>query len=145
MAETSLSTVNGGRRARLPLALAGAVAAVSVGGAAISVAASLNPDLVDALGPRGWLSVPLPMLLVQLGLAALAGLRRRAVAATAAALLGTACTVAVISGFFDGGYTDARVSSGLRGYQMLLVTSLIALGTVAFVRLRQVLRGPTQS
>jgi hypothetical protein len=49
------------------------VAALSVCGAVISVAGDLSPSLLDAMGPDGRLSIPLPMMVVQVVLAFAAG------------------------------------------------------------------------
>lgn len=135
-----LSNVDSRRLAWLPAVGVAAVVAVSLAGAAISVASGLSPDLAAGLGPTARLAVPLPMLAAQLALGLLAGLRRRAIAATAAALLGTAGVVCVVSGFFDGGYGDARLTNDQQAYQGLLIAALATTSVLAFVRLRQVLR-----
>jgi hypothetical protein len=134
------SNVDHKRRAWLPAVGVVAVGAVSLAGAAFSVAAGLSPDLAAGLGPTARLAAPLPMLAAQLILGLLAGVRHRAVAAGAAALLGTAGVICVASGLFDGGYGDARLTAWQQAYQGLLVAVLAACGVLAFVRLRQVLR-----
>jgi len=49
-------------------------------------------------------------------------------------------TVAVVSGFFDGGYADDRLSPAQRGYQALLVLSLCLVAVVSIRRFLQVWR-----
>jgi hypothetical protein len=137
-----MSNVDRKRRAWLPAAGVAAVGAVSLAGATLSVAAGLSPDLAAGLGPKARLAVPLPMLAAQLILGLLAGLRHRAVAAGAAALLGTAGVICVVSGLFDGGYGDTRLTGWQLAYQGLLVAVLAACSVLAFVRVRQVLGRP---
>lgn len=115
-----------------------AVTALSLGGAVISVRAGLSPTFLDAVGPHGYLSVPLPMTAFQVLTAIAAGSRRRRFALLGSALLGLAVGVAVISGFFDGGYADDRLDPTQRGYQTVLVLSLCVLAAFAAVRFNQV-------
>ncbi len=110
------------------------VTAVSAVGAVISVRAGLNATYLDAVGPDGYLSVPLPMTAFQLVTALAAGTRRRPLALLGSALLTLAVTLAVISGFFDGGYADDRLTSAQRGYQVVLVLGLCVVGVLAAVR-----------
>lgn len=49
-----------------------ALAALSVGGAIISVAGGLSSTIWEAMGPTGRLSIPIPMMLAQLAAAWLA-------------------------------------------------------------------------
>ena len=116
------------------------VTAVSLVGAVISVRAGLSPSYLDAVGPDGYLSVPLPMTAFQVLTALAAGSRRRPFALLGAGLLGIAVTLAVVSGFFDGGYADERLGSAQRGYQMILVVSLCVVAVLAAVRFTQVWR-----
>jgi hypothetical protein len=114
------------------------VTAVSFGGAVISVREGLSPTYLDAVGPEGHLSVPLPMTAFQVLTALVAGSGRRPVALVGSGLLGLAVTLAVVSGFFDGGYADDRLDPAERGYQMVLVLSLGVVAVVAasrFIRL----------
>jgi hypothetical protein len=46
----------------------------------------------------------------------------------------------VVSGFFDGGYGDDRLTAFERGYQVAFIGALIAVGLVAAARLWQVTR-----
>ena len=119
------------------------VTAVSLVGAVISVRAGLSPTYLDAVGPEGFLSVPLPMTVFQILTALAAGSHRRRLALFGAGLLALAVTLAVVSGFFDGGYADDRLSSTQRGYQMVLVVSLCVVAVLAAVRFKRVWRsGP---
>jgi hypothetical protein len=116
------------------------VTAVSLVGAVISVQAQLSPSYLDAVGPRGYLSVPLPMTAFQVITAAAAGSTRRSLALLGSALLGLAVTLAVVSGFFDGGYVDDRLDSAQRTYQMVLVLSLCVVAVLAANRFLRVWR-----
>ena len=117
-----------------------AVAALSVCGAGISVAGDLSPSLLDAMGPHGRLSVPLPMMLAQVVLAFAAGSTRRPVALIGSGLLAAALFAGVISGFFDGGYADDRLTAFERAYQVTFVAALAVVGVMAARRFWQVLR-----
>ena len=114
------------------------VTAVSLVGAVISVRAGLSSTYLDAVGPEGYLSVPLPMTAFQVLTAIAAGSGRRSVALSGAGLLALAVTIAVVSGFFDGGYADDRLSAAQRGYQMLLVVTLVVVAVLAALRFRRV-------
>ena len=117
-----------------------AVAALSVCGAVISVAGDLSPSLLDAMGPHGRLSVPLPMMLAQVVLAFAAGSTRRPVALIGSGLLAAALFAGVISGFFDGGYADDRLTAFEQAYQVTFVGALAMVAVVAATRFCQVLR-----
>jgi uncharacterized membrane protein len=117
-----------------------AVTAVSLVGGVISVRGDLSSSYVDALGPDGHLSVPLPMTAFQVLTAFAAASRRRGVALVGSGLLTLAVMLAVASGFFDGGYADDRLDAAQRAYQVLLVLSLCVLVVVGAVRFVRVLR-----
>ena len=117
-----------------------AVAALSVCGAVISVASDLSPNVLDAMGPDGRLSIPLPMMVAQVALALAAGSRRRRVALIGSGLLAAALLAGVISGFFDGGYADDRLTAFERAYQGTFVSALAVVGGIAAWRFWQVLR-----
>jgi hypothetical protein len=119
-----------------------AVAALSVGGAVISVAGDLSPSLLDAMGPHGRLSIPLPMMVAQVALAFAAGSGRRLVALIGSGLLAAALLAGVVSGFFDGGYADDRLTAFERVYQVTFVSALAVVGAMAARRFWQVLRSP---
>lgn len=114
------------------------VSGVSLVGAAISVRTGLNPTYRDAVGPHGYLSVPLPMMVFQLLTALAAGSPRRAVALLGSGMLGLAVTLALVSGFFDGGYADERLDWAQRCYQMVLAVSLCVVAVLAAARLQRV-------
>lgn len=116
------------------------LAAISAAGAVISVAADLNPSLLDAMGPEARLAIPLPMIVAQVVLAVAAGSGRRRLALIGSGLLAAALFVSVISGFFDGGYSDDRLTAIQRGYQLILVAEVTVVGVVAAARFLQVLR-----
>jgi hypothetical protein len=117
------------------------LAAISVAGAVVSVRGDLSPSLLDAMGPDGHLSIPLPMLAVQVVLAVAAGSRHRRVALAGSGLLAAALLVSAVSGFFDGGYSDDRLTAFERACQVTLVVALATVGVVAAVRFWRVLRG----
>jgi hypothetical protein len=116
------------------------LAALSVTGALISVASDLSPSLLDAMGPTGRLSIPLPMTVAQIALAFAAGSRRPPVALLGSGLVAVALLAGVVSGFFDGGYGDDRLTAVERGYQVGFVGALLVVGVVAAARFGQVLR-----
>jgi hypothetical protein len=122
-----------------------AVTALSLVGAGISVRAELSPTYLDAVGPEGHLSVPLPMTVFQLLMALAAGLTRRLLALLGSGLLSLAVTIAVVSGFFDGGYADDRLDPAQRGYQVLLVLALCVVAAVAAARFVRVVRSATST
>lgn len=116
------------------------VTAVSLVGAVISVRSDLSPTYLDALGPEGFLSVPLPMTAFQLLAALAAGSQRRTLALVGSGVLSLAVTVAVVSGFFDGGYADDRLGTGQRVYQLVLVVGLCAVAVAGVKRFVDVWR-----
>src|SRR5689334_25046661 len=73
-------------------------------GAFVAVRSGLNRTLLEALGPTARLSAPIPMMIAQVLLVVGATRAPRAVAIPCAALLGVACVLAFVSGFFDGAY-----------------------------------------
>ena len=117
-----------------------AVAALSVCGAVISVAGELSPSLLDAMGPDGRLSIPLPMMVAKVLLAIAAGSTRRPVALIGSGLLAAALLAGVISGFFDGGYADDRLTAFERAYQVTFIGALAVVAVVAAARFWRVLR-----
>ena len=116
------------------------VTAVSLAGSLLAVAGGLNASWWDAVGPTGRLSVPLPMNIALLVLALAAAGTRRRLALAAAALLALACSAAVVSGFFDGGYS-AEMPAVQRLTQVALVTGLTVLALLAGRRVLRLLRG----
>lgn len=118
--------------------------AVSFGGAMVSLSGGLSRSLLEAMGPSGRLSVPLPMAAFQLATALAAGSRRRQVALTGSGLLLAAQLAALVSGFFDGGYADDRLTRGQRAYQLVLVGALSGVGVLAAARFRRAWRPAPQ-
>ena len=110
-----------------------AVTMVSLAGSVLAVASGLAADWWQAVGPTGRLSVPLPMNAALLVLALAAAGRRRRLALAAAAILALACTTAVVSGFFDGGY-QAALSPVERVTQLALVLGLAVVAVLALHR-----------
>ncbi|WP_392544515.1 hypothetical protein [Oryzobacter telluris] len=113
-----------------------AVTVVSLAGSFLALATGLNASWWDAVGPTGRLSVPLPMNAALLLLALVAASARRRAAAVAAGVVALACVVAVVSGFFDGGYA-ADLAPVARVAQVALV---LGLATVAVAALRRLVR-----
>ncbi len=71
------------------------------------------------------------MIVAQVLLTSLAVGRRRTVAIAASALLALACLVSAVSGFFDGGLADDRLSTGHRAFQWLLIFRTALVGVLA--------------
>ena len=126
-------------RRPLVISVAALVATDLVGGL-LAVAAGVN-DWGEAWGSAALLAAPLPMIGAQLLLTWLAVRRASRGAAIAAGLLAAACFVSVISGFFDGGLANDELTPGLVAYQALLLLVTAAVGGLATLRLREVLRG----
>lgn len=116
------------------------LAVLSVIGATISVASDLSPTFLDALGPRGRLSIPLPMTIAQIAMAVAAGSSRRTVAMIGSGFVAVALFVGVISGFFDGGYADERLTAFERVYQVSFIAALTVVGAIAAMRFLQAMR-----
>jgi hypothetical protein len=119
------------------------LAGMSVVGAGISVAGDLSPNVVEAMGPEGRLSIPWPMTLFQIAMAVAAGSRRRWLALLGSAAIAAALLAGVVSGFYDGGYADDRLGTFERGYQVMFVVALGVVGAVAVTRFWRALRGTT--
>ncbi|MEV0237688.1 hypothetical protein [Nonomuraea sp. NPDC050786] len=125
---------------RLIPALIALLLTMDLVGAVLSMKYGLSPTFLDALGSEARLSAPLPMMIAQVVLAFGATRRHRGVAAVCAGLLTIAGALAFISGFFDGGYGDARLTTALRLFQIALVGGHVAMGIAGGVRVAQVLR-----
>lgn len=116
------------------------LAVLSLIGAVISLAGDLSPTFLDAMGPEGRLSIPLPMVVFQVVMALAAGSRRRWLALAGSGAIAVALLLGVISGFFDGGYGEDRLTTFERAYQALLISSLVVVGAVAARRFGRVIR-----
>jgi peptidoglycan/LPS O-acetylase OafA/YrhL len=116
------------------------LAVLSIGGAIISVAGGLSSTIWEAMGPTGRLSIPIPMMLAQLAAAWLAGGSRRRPALLASALLALVEPICIMSGFYDGGYTDPDRSLLDVAYQVVFVAAIAVVGVLAGLRFRSLLR-----
>lgn len=123
---------------RLGIAVAALVATDLVGGV-LSVLSGVN-TWTEAWGSKALLAAPVPMILVQVLLTAVATLAVGRRAAVAAGLLAVACLVSVVSGFFDGGIGNDALSPTLSGYQMLLLAVTATVGVLAARRSVEALR-----
>ena len=129
----------GSVRRALAISVAVLVGTDLVGGL-LAVAAGVN-HWGEAWGSEALLAAPLPMIGAQLLLTWLAVRRASRGAAIAAGLLAMACFVSVISGFFDGGLANDELAPGLVAYQAWLLLVTAAVGSLAALRLREILRG----
>ena len=117
---------------RLVLAM-GVLLVVDLVGGLLAVDADVN-TWGEAWSGAALLAAPWPMILVQLLLTWLATRGDGRVAVVAASLLALACLVSAISGFFDGGLDNDRLSDGLVGYQVFLLAVTATLGVLAALR-----------
>ncbi len=109
--------------------------AVDVGGGLLAVASGAN-TWGEAWGGAALLAAPAPMIAAQVVLTATAVLRRGRLAVGAGVLLGLACAVSVVSGFFDGGLGNHELSGVLVGYQVFLLAVTALVGVLACARAR---------
>ena len=116
------------------------LAALSVGGAIISVIGGLSSTIWEAMGPTGRLSIPIPMMLAQLAAGWLAAGTRRRPALLASALLAVVEPICIMSGFYDGGYSDPDRSPLHVAYQLLFVAPIAVVGVLAALRFSSLLR-----
>ena len=89
------------------------------------------------MGPEGRLSIPLPMLAAQVVAGVASASLRKWPVLIGTGFVAVTTAVGVISGFFDGGYAEDRLTGLERTYQMLLVVALVVTAVVA---LRQYVR-----
>ena len=97
---------------------------------AIDVSAGRS-TLGSAWGSEATLAAPLPMMVVQVVLVALALRAGRRLAVGAAALLTLACVVSFVSGFFDGQLGRDDLGGAEVAFQVWLISTTLALGVVA--------------
>jgi hypothetical protein len=119
-----------------------ALALASLGGAWLSVAGDLSDTAWQAMGPKGRLSIPVPMMLAQLVAAMVAAGRRPRPAVIAAALLAVVEPICIVSGLFDGGYTDPDRSALQIAYQVFFVGMIALVGVLAVRRFVTLRRSP---
>lgn len=117
-----------------------ALIVIDVIGGLLAVSSGVN-TWAEAWGSKALLAAPLPMMVAQLVLAWLAARNvRPSVSLIAAVLLGLACVVSVVSGFFDGGLANDALSAPLVGWQLLLLSVTAVVGLLALARARQLVR-----
>lgn len=122
-----------------------ALLGIDVAGGLLAVATGVN-TWGEAWGTAALLAAPLPMMAGQAVLAYLAASTRRRWGAVPAGLLALACFVSIASGFFDGGLANARLTGWLTAYQVVLLTVTGAVGLLAVLRARDLLRrGPARA
>jgi hypothetical protein len=127
------------RRDPLVPAMAGLVV-VDVAGGLLAVGSGVN-TWGEAWGGHALLAAPVPMIVAQLLLTAVAVRAPRRAAAAAAGLLAAACLVSVVSGFFDGGLGNDALGAGLAAFQALLLTVTGMVGVLALRRTVRLVRG----
>ena len=108
------------------------LAALSVIGAIISVASDLSP-------------IPLPMTVAQIAMAVAAGSSRRILAMIGSGFVAAALFAGVVSGFFDGGYADERLTAFERVYQVSFIAALTVVGAIAAMRFLEAMRAASPS
>ena len=124
---------------RLMVATVTLVGVDAIGGL-LAVSSGVN-TWGEAWGSKALLAAPLPMIAVQLVLAWLAARNvRPPVGLVAATLLGVACLVSVVSGFFDRGLANESLSAGLVVWQVFLLSVTTVVGLFALGRARHLLQ-----
>ena len=123
---------------RLVVAMAALVVTDLVGGL-LAVAAGVN-TWSEAWWTDALLAAPVPMILVQVFLTAVAVRSSKWSAASAAVLLALACLVSVVSGFFDGGLGNDALTPALSAYQIFLLLVTAVVGALAARRAVEILR-----
>jgi hypothetical protein len=132
-------TATGSSARRLLAALAALVLVDAVGGV-LAVATDVN-TWSQAWGPQALLAAPLPMIAGQVLMAVLATRTSRRWGAVPATVLALACLVSIVSGFFDGGLGNDRLTPWHAAYQALLLAVTGLVGLLAAVRARDLLTG----
>ncbi|MET0997594.1 MAG: hypothetical protein ABWX73_02665 [Marmoricola sp.] len=123
---------------RLAVAMT-ALVATDVAGGLLAVASGVN-TWGEAWGSKALLAAPVPMIAVQVVLTAVAVRRTGRSAVVAAGLLGAACFVSVISGFFDGGIGHDELTPALSAYRAFLLLVTGGVGVLAALRAREATR-----
>jgi hypothetical protein len=119
--------------ARRLVAGTAALVVTDVAGGLLAVAGDVN-TWSEAWGGEALLAAPWPMILAQVLLTWVATRKDGRLAVVAAALLAAACLVSAISGFFDGGLGNDRLSSGLVAFQVFLLAVTATVGILAALR-----------
>ena len=104
--------------------------AADIGGGLLAVSSGVN-TWGEAWGSRALLAAPLPMIGAQVVLTALAVRLPGRKAAIPAGLLATASLVSVVSGFFDGGLGNEKLTPALSAYQVFLLGATGVVGVLA--------------
>jgi len=108
-------------------------------GGLLAVAAGVN-SWTEAWGGKALLAAPVPMVVAQLLLTWLSVRTSSRWSALPAGLLAAACLVSVVSGFFDGGIGNDRLSPALAVFQGVLLAVTATTGLLAAARATEVLR-----
>ncbi len=118
--------------------------AADIAGGAVAVRVGAN-TMGEAWSSRAVLAAPWPMILAQVGSTWGAVRRRNRSAQVSAGLLGVACAVSGISGFFDGQLAREDLPAAVVAGQWVLITVTAAVGALAFARLVELRRSPTDA
>lgn len=118
-----------------------ALVAIDAVGGLLAVASGVN-SWGEAWGSKALLAAPVPMIVAQVVLTAIAVRTRGRPAAAAAGLLALACLVSVVSGFFDGGLGNEALTAALSAYQVFLLAVTAVVGVLAALRSAEALRRP---
>jgi hypothetical protein len=131
MSSTTDTNAEPSRLTRDPLVLSlGALVAADVVGGLVAVSSGVN-TWGEAWGSKALLAAPLPMIGAQVVLTGLAVRMRGRRAAIPAGLLSAACLVSVVSGFFDGGIGNDKLTPALSAYQVFLLGVTGVVGVLA--------------
>ena len=107
-----------------------ALLAADVAGGLLAVSSGVN-TWDEAWGSKALLAAPLPMIGAQVVLTTLAVRLPGRRAAVPAGLLAAACLVSVVSGFFDGGLGNEKLTPALAAYQVFLLGVTGVVGVLA--------------
>ncbi len=118
-----------------------ALLAADLVGGLLAVSSDVN-TWGEAWGSKALLAAPLPMIGAQILLTVLAVRLPGRKAAIPAGLLAAACLVSIISGFFDGGIGNDKLTPALSAYQVFLLGVTGVVGVLAARRAVHVTRRP---
>jgi hypothetical protein len=108
-------------------------------GGAVAVLVNAN-TLREAWSSKAVLAAPWPMIVAQVGLTWGAVSRSGRSARVAAGLLGVACAVSAISGFFDGQLGREDLPAAVVAGQWVFVTVTAGVGVLGFARVVELRR-----